>query len=50
VKGWVARARGSSPSPGHAAVAATGEYMPIAFDKGTFFNDLVEMDSITRIH
>ncbi len=46
VRGWVALTEGIEPR--HLAVAAVaghwGEYMPIAKGKGTFFNDLVEMD------
>ncbi len=46
VKGWVALTDGIEPH--HLAVAAVaghwGSYMPIAKGKGTFFNDLVEMD------
>jgi molybdopterin-containing oxidoreductase family molybdopterin binding subunit len=46
VKGWVALTEGIEPR--HLAIAAVaghwGEYMPIAKGKGTFFNDLVEMD------
>jgi len=46
VRGWVALTEGIEPH--HLAVAAVaghwGEYMPIAKGKGTFFNDLVEMD------
>jgi molybdopterin-containing oxidoreductase family molybdopterin binding subunit len=46
VKGWVALTDGIEPS--HLAIAAVsghwGNYMPIAKGKGTFFNDLVEMD------
>ncbi|MFH0947033.1 MAG: molybdopterin-dependent oxidoreductase [Planctomycetota bacterium] len=46
VRGWVALTDGIEPH--HIAVAAVAghwtEYQPIAKDKGTFFNDLVEMD------
>jgi len=46
VRGWVALTEGIEPQ--HLAIAAVaghwGEYMPIAKGKGTFFNDLVEMD------
>jgi molybdopterin-containing oxidoreductase family molybdopterin binding subunit len=46
VKGWVALTDGIEPH--HLAIAAVaghwGNYMPIAKGKGTFFNDLVEMD------
>ena len=46
VKGWVALTEGIEPH--HLAVAAVAchwtPYQPIAKDKGTFFNDLVEMD------
>jgi molybdopterin-containing oxidoreductase family molybdopterin binding subunit len=46
VKGWVATTDGIEPH--HLAIAAVaghwGNYMPIAKGKGTFFNDLVEMD------
>ncbi len=46
VKGWVALTEGIEPH--HLAIAAVaghwGKYMPIAKGKGTFFNDLVEMD------
>ncbi|MFH1108578.1 MAG: molybdopterin-dependent oxidoreductase [Planctomycetota bacterium] len=46
VRGWVALTEGIEPR--HLAIAAVaghwGEYMPIAKGKGTFFNDLVEMD------
>jgi molybdopterin-containing oxidoreductase family molybdopterin binding subunit len=46
VKGWVALTEGIEPK--HLAIAAVaghwGKYMPIAHGKGTFFNDLVEMD------
>ncbi len=46
VKGWIARTDGIEPH--HLAIAAVaghwGNYMPIAKGKGTFFNDLVEMD------
>jgi molybdopterin-containing oxidoreductase family molybdopterin binding subunit len=46
VKGWIALTDGIEPH--HIAVAAVAghwtDYQPIAKDKGTFFNDLVEMD------
>jgi anaerobic selenocysteine-containing dehydrogenase len=46
VRGWVGLTDGIEPH--HLAIAAVaghwGEYMPIAKGKGTFFNDLVEMD------
>jgi len=46
VKGWVAVTEGIEPK--HVAISAIcghwGKYMPVAKDKGTFFNDLVEMD------
>ncbi len=46
VKGWIGLTDGIEPH--HIAVAAVaghwGEYQPIAKGKGTFFNDLVEMD------
>ncbi|MBI4700408.1 MAG: molybdopterin-dependent oxidoreductase [Deltaproteobacteria bacterium] len=46
VKGWVALTDGIEPK--HLAIAAVaghwGKYMPIAKGKGTFFNDLVEID------
>ncbi len=46
VKGWVATTEGIEPY--HLAISAVaghwGEYQPIAKGKGTFFNDLVEMD------
>ncbi|MFH1891388.1 MAG: molybdopterin-dependent oxidoreductase [Candidatus Zixiibacteriota bacterium] len=46
VKGWVSLSEGIEPH--HLAIAAVaghwGKYMPIARNKGTFFNDLVEMD------
>jgi molybdopterin-containing oxidoreductase family molybdopterin binding subunit len=46
VKGWVSLTEGIEPH--HLAIAAVaghwGKYMPIAEGKGTFFNDLVEMD------
>jgi molybdopterin-containing oxidoreductase family molybdopterin binding subunit len=47
VKGWVALTDGIEPH--HIAVAAVAghwcDYQPIAKNKGTFFNDLVEMDA-----
>jgi molybdopterin-containing oxidoreductase family molybdopterin binding subunit len=47
VKGWIALTDGIEPH--HIAVAAVAghwtDYQPIAKDKGTFFNDLVEMDA-----
>jgi molybdopterin-containing oxidoreductase family molybdopterin binding subunit len=46
VKGWIALTDGIEPH--HLAIAAVaghwGNYMPVAKGKGTFFNDLVEMD------
>ena len=46
VKGWVALTEGIEPH--HLAIAAIAghwsDYQPIAKGKGTFFNDLVEMD------
>jgi molybdopterin-containing oxidoreductase family molybdopterin binding subunit len=46
VKGWIALTEGIEPH--HLAIAAVaghwGNFMPIAKGKGTFFNDLVEMD------
>jgi molybdopterin-containing oxidoreductase family molybdopterin binding subunit len=46
VKGWVGLTDGIEPH--HLAISAVaghwGEYQPIAKGKGTFFNDLVEMD------
>ena len=46
VKGWVSLSNGIEPH--HLAIAAVaghwGNFMPIAKGKGTFFNDLVEMD------
>jgi anaerobic selenocysteine-containing dehydrogenase len=46
VRGWVSLTEGIEPH--HLAIAAVaghwGKYMPIAKGKGTFFNDLVEMD------
>jgi len=46
VKGWAALTEGIEPH--HLAIAAVAghwtEYQPVAKGKGTFFNDLVEMD------
>jgi molybdopterin-containing oxidoreductase family molybdopterin binding subunit len=46
VRGWVSLTEGIEPH--HLAIAAVaghwGKFMPIAKGKGTFFNDLVEMD------
>jgi molybdopterin-containing oxidoreductase family molybdopterin binding subunit len=46
VRGWVSLSEGIEPH--HLAIAAVsghwGKHMPIAKGKGTFFNDLVEMD------
>jgi molybdopterin-containing oxidoreductase family molybdopterin binding subunit len=46
VRGWVSLSEGIEPH--HLAIAAVaghwGKFMPIAKNKGTFFNDLVEMD------
>jgi anaerobic selenocysteine-containing dehydrogenase len=46
VRGWVGLTEGIEPR--HLAIASVaghwGNYMPIAKGKGTFFNDLVEMD------
>jgi anaerobic selenocysteine-containing dehydrogenase len=46
VKGWVALTEGIEPH--HLAIAAVAghwtDYQPIAKGKGTFFNDIVEMD------